>query len=208
MKKAMDKLFNNIKFDKKYVLFCLTLVMLGIITGSIFIVILNSADKTLVIEFIEDIIESLKNNSFDLVSTFKNTLFINYLIILIISIIGFTYFLVPINILILFYKSFIIGFSLSSFILAYKIKGLLISIIYIFPHLIINILIISLLTAFTLKLSIKMINCIIKKKEVNMRTYFNKYLYIIVLFVILITVTSLYESFICPFLLKLVVKIV
>lgn len=208
MKKAMDKLFNNIKFDKKYVLFCLTLVMLGIITGSIFIVILNSADKTLVIEFIEDFIDSLKNNSFDFVSTFKNTLFINYLIILIISIIGFTYFLVPINILILFYKSFIIGFSLSSFILAYKIKGLLISIIYIFPHLIINILIISLLTAFTLKLSIKMINCIIKKKEVNMRTYFNKYLYIIVLFVILITVTSLYESFICPFLLKLVVKIV
>lgn len=208
MKKAMDKLFNNIKFDKKYVLFCLTLVMLGIITGSIFIVILNSADKTLVIEFIEDFIDSLKNNSFDFVSTFKNTLFINYLIILIISIIGFTYFLVPINILILFYKSFIIGFSLSSFILAYKIKGLLISIIYIFPHLIINILLISLLTAFTLKLSIKMINCIIKKKEVNMRTYFNKYLYIIVLFVILITVTSLYESFICPFLLKLVVKIV
>ena len=208
MKKAMDKLFNNIKFDKKYVLFCLTLVMLGIITGSIFIVILNSEDKTLVIEFIEDFIDSLKNNSFDFVSTFKNTLFINYLIILIISIIGFTYFLVPINILILFYKSFIIGFSLSSFILAYKIKGLLISIIYIFPHLIINILLISLLTAFTLKLSIKMINCIIKKKEVNMRTYFNKYLYIIVLFVILITVTSLYESFICPFLLKLVVKIV
>ena len=208
MKKAMDKLFNNIKFDKKYVLFCLTLVMLGIITGSIFIVILNSADKTLVIEFIEDFIDSLKNNSFDFVSTFKNTLFINYLIILIISIIGFTYFLVPINILILFYKSFIIGFSLSSFILVYKIKGLLISIIYIFPHLIINILLISLLTAFTLKLSIKMINCIIKKKEVNMRTYFNKYLYIIVLFVILITVTSLYESFICPFLLKLVVKIV
>ena len=71
MKKAMDKLFNNIKFDKKYVLFCLTLVMLGIITGSIFIVILNSSDKTLVIEFIEDFIDSLKNNSVDFVSTFK-----------------------------------------------------------------------------------------------------------------------------------------
>lgn len=208
MKKAMDKLLNNIKFDKKYVLFSLILVILGIVTGSIFIVILNSTDKNLVIEYITSFIDSLKNNSFNYVDTFKNTLIINYSIILIISIIGFTYFLIPINVLILFYKSFIIGFSLSSFILTYKIKGFLLSIIYIFPHLIIDILIISLLTAFTLKLSINMIKSIIRKKDVNMRQYFNKYLYIIVLFIFLITFTSLYESFVAPFLLKLIIKLI
>ena len=207
MKKLMDKLFNTVKFDKRYVLFCLVLVIVGIIAGSLFIIILNNSDKNLVIEYIESFIDNIKNNDFNYIETLKNTLIINYLVIFIISIIGFTYFLIPINILLLFYKSFIIGFSLSSFILTYKIKGLLLSIIYIFPHLIINILLFSLLIAFTLKLSLKMINYIIKKKEVNMRLYFNKYIYTSVFIIIIITITSLYESFVAPYLLKLIVNI-
>ena len=208
MKKIMDKLFNLVKFDKRYVLFCLVLVILGIVAGSLFIVILNSSDKSLVIEYIESFIDNIKNNSFNYIDTLKNTLLINYLVIIIISIVGFTYFLIPINILIVFYKSFIIGFSLSSFILTYKIKGLLLSIIYIFPHLIINILLFCLLTAFTLKLSAKMINYIIKKKEVNMRVYFNKYLYTTLFIFVMTTITSLYESFVAPYLLKLIVNII
>lgn len=203
----MDKLFNLVRFDKRYVLFCLILVILGIVCGSLFIVILNSSDKSLVIEYIETFIDTIKNNNFNYIDTLKNTLIINYLVIFIISILGFTYFLVPLNILILFYKSFVIGFSLSSFILVYKIKGLLLSIVYIFPHLIINILLFSLLIAFTLKLSIKMINSIIKKKDINMRVYFNKYLYTGLFIFIVLTISSLYESFASPFLLKLVVNI-
>ena len=203
----MDKLFNLVRFDKRYVLFCLILVILGIVCGSLFVVILNSSDKSLVIEYIENFIDTIKNNNFNYIDTLKNTLIINYLVIVIISILGFTYFLVPLNILILFYKSFVIGFSLSSFILVYKIKGLLLSIVYIFPHLIINILLFSLLIAFTLKLSIKMINSIIKKKDINMRVYFNKYLYTGLFIFIVLTITSLYESFVTPYLLKLVVNI-
>ena len=203
----MDKLFNLVRFDKRYVLFCLILVILGIVCGSLFVVILNSSDKSLVIEYIETFIDTIKNNNFNYIDTLKNTLIINYLVIVIISILGFTYFLVPLNILILFYKSFVIGFSLSSFILVYKIKGLLLSIVYIFPHLIINILLFSLLIAFTLKLSIKMINSNIKKKNINMRVYFNKYLYTGLFIFIVLTITSLYESFVTPYLLKLVVNI-
>ncbi len=208
MKKIMDKLLNNIKFDKRYVFFCLVLVILGIITGSLFVVILNGPDKNIVIEYIESFIDSLKNNNFDYIKILQNTLISNYIIIFIISIIGFTYFFIPINIIILFYKSFIIGFSLSSFILTFKIKGIFLSIIYIFPHMIINILLVSILTAFTLKLSINMVKCIIKKKDVNMRIYFNKYLSILIVFVGLLSITSIYESFVVPYLLKLLIKII
>ena len=143
----MDKLLNNIKFEKKYVLFSIIIVILGIITGSLFITILDSSDKNLVIEYVSSFIENLDNN------ILLNTLICNVLTISIIIIIGFTFFLFPINIIILFYKAFIIGFTLSSFILIYRLKGILISIIYIFPHLIINILVFSLLTAFTTKIS-------------------------------------------------------
>jgi len=111
------------------------------------------------------------------------------------------------NVLILFYKAFIIGFSLSSFILTYGIKGTILSIIYIFPHLIINILIFCLITAFTLKISISMIKHIINKKEVNMRVYFNKYFSIIIVSFVVITLTSLYESYIMTYLVKLVSNI-
>lgn len=208
MKKVLDKLLNTIRFDKRYVFFCMILVVLGIICGSLFIVILKSSDKNLVIEYIENFIDTIKNNNFNYMDTLKNTLIVNYLVVIIISIVGFTYFLIPINILILFYKSFIIGFSLSSFILAYKIKGLLLSTIYIFPHLILNILFFIILVAFTLKLSINMINSIIKKKNVSMRTYFNKYLYTFLFIIVLITITSLYESFVAPTLLKLIVNII
>ena len=207
MKKIMDKLLNRVKFDKKYVAFCLILVILGIISGSLFIVVLRINDKTLVIEYIQSFIESIKNNNFNYIETLKNTLITNCLLVIIISIVGFTYFLIPINILILFYKSFIIGFSLSSFILTYKIKGLLLSTIYMFPHLILNILLISILTAFTLKLSVRMIKHIIKKKEVNMRLYFNKYLYTSIFILIMITFSSIYESFVAPYLLKMLVNI-
>ena len=43
--KFLDKLLNNIRFEKKYVLFTLVLVLLGILTGSLFIVILDKTDK-------------------------------------------------------------------------------------------------------------------------------------------------------------------
>ena len=204
----MDKLLKYVRFDKKYIFFSLTIVLLGIITGSLFIVILKNSDKTLVVEYIEEFIESIKNNGINYIDILKNSIIINYAIILVISIIGFSYFLFPINVLILYYKSFIIGFSLGGFILTYKLSGLIISIIYIFPHLIINILLFAILTAFTLKLSLTMIGNIIKKKTINMRAYFNKYFYTSLIFLILITLTSLYEAYISSFLLKLITNIV
>ena len=194
----MDKLLNNIKFEKKYVLFSLIIVILGIITGSLFITILDSSDKNLVIEYVSSFIENLDNN------ILLNTLICNVLTISIIIIIGFTFFLFPINIIILFYKAFIIGFTLSSFILIYRLKGILISIIYIFPHMIINILVFSLLTAFTTKISLIVIKYIIKRKELNMRVYFNKYISIVFFSVLIIILTSLYESYVMIYLLKFV----
>lgn len=203
--KLLDKLINNIKFEKKYVLFSIIIVILGIITGSLFIVILNSADKKIVIEYISDFINNIGNiNSNELL---KNIILNNFSIILLMFIIGFSFFLFPINIIILFYKSFVVGFTLSSFILTYNIRGLLYSIIYIFPHLIINILIFALLTAFTARISINMIKHIINKKNVNMRVYFNKYCTLIPIVLFLISLTSLYETYIMPYLTNLFANI-
>lgn len=198
----LDKLINNIKFDKKYVLFSIIIVISGIITGSLFIVILNNTDKNIIIEYISSFIKNINT-----MNILKNTFITNYICIFILIIIGYSCFLFPINILILFYKAFIIGFTISSFILTYKTNGILLAIVYIIPHLIINILIFALITAFTLRLSLNMIKCIIKRKNVNIRGYFNKYLSLILLSLLIITLTSLYESYLMPYLLNLVIKI-
>lgn len=207
MKKILDKLFNKVRFDKKYIVFCMILSFIAIVTGSLFIVILNNSDKNLVIEYIDEFINSIKNNNFNYIDTFKNTIILNYFVVFIISILGFTYFLTPINIIILFYKAFVLGFSLSSFILTYKFKGLVMSIAYIFPHLILNLLLYIILTSFTLKLSFNMIRHIFKKRDISMIDYSSRYLYTTLFVLFLITLSSLYESFVAPALLRLIVNV-
>ena len=200
--KVLDKLLNNIRFDKRYVFFSIVIVILGIITGSFFIVILNNTDKNLIIEYITSYFDNINTN------LLKNTILNNYLVILVLSIVGYSCFLFPINILLLFYKSFIIGFTISSFILTYNLKGIIYSFIYIFPHLIINILIFTLITAFTTRISLNMIKYIIKKENVNMRHYFNKYISIIIVSLVIIFITSIYEANIMPIILKKIVNII
>lgn len=203
MKKVLDKLIENIKFDKKHVFFMLVMIILGIITGSLFIIILNNADKILVKEYIDDYLLNIGKNK----SNLYNTIMLNYSSVILISVIGFTYFLFPINILILFYKAFVIGFTISSFIMCYKFKGLILSVLYVFPHQILNILFLGLITAFTTKLSMKMINHIIRKQNVDIRQYFNKYMCMLLVVSILFIFTTLYETYIIPFILDFMLKI-
>ena len=99
--KFLDKLLNNIRFEKKYVLFTLVLVLLGILTGSLFIVILDKTDKNIVVEYITEFINNIKNNNINSLELLKNTLLTNYIIVIIFAIIGFSFFFFPINILIL-----------------------------------------------------------------------------------------------------------
>ena len=72
---------------------------------------------------------------------------------------------------------------------------------------VLNIVLFAIFIAFTLKLSLRTIKYIISKKNVNMRIYFVKYIYTFLFIIILISFTSLYETFIAPYLLKIVVKL-
>ncbi len=203
--KLLDKLLDNVRFDKKYVTFAIVITILGLIAGSLFIVVLNGADKTLVTEYISEYIGTI-NDKFNYANYFYNNIINNISTVVLFTIIGLTYFLFPINILILFYKAFVIGFSLASFILTYKIKGLLISLVYIFPHLIIDILILCLLTAFIVKLSLIMIKHIIKGTNINLKAYLKKFIYVLIFCILVIIITTLYESFVAPFILQKIIK--
>lgn len=207
MKKQLDKLKLKIKYDKKLVTFMIVLVLIGVITGTFFTLILNGSDKKLVIEYIESFIESISNNKIAFEDTLKNALISNTAYILITWILGISIIGLPIIILITFWRSFVIGFSISSFIITYGAKGCLLSFIYIFPHLIINLLFFIILSTYAIRLSIKLVSTIINKKSLDFKIIMNKYLNILLICTVIIIIAVLYEVFVMPIIIKFIVSL-
>lgn len=197
MKKYMDKLKKNIRFNKKGITFLLGLSIIGFISGVIFITLISKSDQLLVKDYIESYIKEI-GNKINYLDLFKNCFFDNLIFIIIVWLLGMSVIGAFINIFYYFIKAFTLGFSISSFILTYKLKGIIYSIIYIIPHNIINILVFTLLVYYSINFSFTLIYAILKKKNINFKIIFNKYLYILLIIFLIILLTSLYESFVVP----------
>ena len=202
--KMLDKLKSNIKINKKTLLFFTLLLIIGIISGSIFMAILNDIDKSLISEYLEKFISNIENNKLNYFEALKNGLFNNLLFILIIWVLGISIIGIPIVTIMFFIKSFTLGFSIASMIFNYKLKGCLLSFMNIFPHQILNFIIYMLLTTYSIFFSLKMINAIIKKRPIDFKIMMNKYLKILLFSVIVVTISILIEVFITPVLIKVI----
>ena len=202
MNKQMDKLKSKTYNNKRILIFLFVLFFIGIIAGSLFITIISKQDQNLVRSYIEEFINKIDKNSLNYLDVLKNTMFSNILFILIVFILGISIIGIPINIFMYFSKAFTLGFSISALILEYKFKGILFSIFYIFPHHIINILAYTLIVMYSIKVSYRLINGILKKKSINFKPLINKYLKVLCICIGVIIITSLYECFIVPFILK------
>lgn len=201
--KIMDKLYHKLKYNKKLMLFLSVIVIAGIISGAFLIVILKSNDKQLVIDSIKQFMQNTNNN----ISLLKNSLIINLLIIIGIWLLGISVIGSFITIALIFWKSFTLGFTISGFILTYNLKGLLLAFCYLFPHLIINLFIFMYLGTFAIKFSILIIKCIFHKINLDFRKLTIIYLKVLFICIILIFLTSLFEAFITPILLKYLISL-
>lgn len=208
MKQIMDKLKQVASKHKKVILFLLGIAFIGFITGTIFTTILSETDKNLVKGYIQEFIGTIENHKLNYTNSFKNAFISNTGFILIIWILGMSVIGIPINLFIYFSKSFIIGFSISSFILQYKSKGCLLSLIYIFPHQIINIIIYTVLLMFSMNFSKKLIYSIKSKKSVSFQTTFKRYTVIFLLSLAIVTITTVIEIFITPLLIEKILFII
>ena len=198
----MDKLKKIIKYDKKIMIFLNVIAIVGIIAGSIFMIVLSKNDKDVVLNSIKDFFDKLINNKFNFIGTLKNAALSNLLFSFIIWVIGISVVGVLIVIFIIFYKSFTLGFTISSIIYTYSIKGTLLALIYVFPHMVINLLILLYLSSYSIKLSIILIKSILKKDNLNFKAFINNYSKVFLISIVLLTITSLYESFIAPIILR------
>ena len=196
-----DKMRKKLKINKNGILFLLGIAAIGFISGVIFITIISKSDQALVKEYINDYFNNI--NKINYLDVFKNTFLESLSFIIIVWLLGMSVIGIPINVFYYFIKSFIIGFSISSFILTYKIKGCLYAFLYIVPHNIINLIIYTILIYFTINFSLTLIYAIFKKKNINFKIIMNKYVNILFLSLGLILITSIYETFVVPNLIKL-----
>ena len=202
MKKQMDKLKNKTTSNKKIIVFLVGLFLIGLITGSIFITIISKSDQALVKEYIKEFVNKVDKNKLNYLEALKNASLSNGLFIVIVWLLGFSIIGIPIVIFMYFSKAFILGFSLSSFILQYKFKGLLLALIYFFPHHVVNILAYTLILIYSLKISFILVNSIIKKKTISFKAIMNRYLIVFAVSIGMVIVASLYECFVVPFLIR------
>lgn len=194
--------------NKKVNLFVIFIVILGIISGSLFLMVLNENDKSEVINEISTFMANINTNNINNFNSFKNSLIEGMILIILSWILGMSIIGVIFNIFFIYMKSFTIGFSISSFILVYKYKGILSSLIYVIPSQLINILIILILGVYTLLFSKYLFKMIfLKDKTVNLGKFFKKYVLVFGICIILCLVSSLCEAYLLPSLLKVIIKL-
>ncbi len=207
MNKKKTKLSNIILPSKKINYFLITILLFGVISGSIFLIVLNDTDKSNAILQIETFISNIDGNKIDNGLALKNSLIINYIFVGLIWGLGLSIIGVIFNIFLTYIKGFIIGFSISSIFLTYKYKGILMGLLYIFPHQIINIMVVCILTIYSIMFSHNLLTIIVSKNSKKNRSMLKKYVIILIFGVIASFISSILEVYMFPNLLKVIISL-
>lgn len=204
MKKEKNAFQKEIQKNKYKYIFLLTIILIGFISGIIFSNILSYNDHQEISNTLKDYFLGIKNNqSINYLGNFLNIFSVNYLYMLLIWIFGLSIIGIILNPFILYFKSFIIGFSVGIIISVYSYLGILGSLLYLFPHLLINLLVYTLLSFYGIKLSIKLFKALFLHKNFNFQDFMKKYLKILGVASIILLITTLYETFLADFVMKI-----
>ena len=209
----MKEMYNNYKKElskKNSILVAVFIIfIIGIIFGSIYITILKNSEKTLILKEVNSYFLSMDKISFnDKLDIFKSSLISNLLYFISMWLLGISVIGVPIIIVMLFFKSFIVGFSISSIFAKYGFKAILGTILYIFPSSIVTCILMLILASYSIILSIKIIEGAFIKKNINFRTFMGKYFFLLVISILISILCSLYDAFVSPSVLKLFTNLI
>lgn len=208
MTKKLSNYLSIVLPNKKINLFTIGIILLGIISGSIFLVILSSKDKELVLNKITSFITMINENKINNITAFKNSLIENLIYVVLMWILGLSMIGIIINIFLTYLKGFITGFTIGSFILTYKYKGIIASLIYTFPTAIINLLITIIISVYSFTMTVILLKSIFNKNSnYSIKKFIRKYFLVLLISIGMVLISSLSESFLLPSLLKLVIKL-
>lgn len=193
------------KFEnKKTLLSVLIIFTVGLALGIMFIFIINSNDKIIITNQITKYI-NLINVSTSYFKGFLKSFKNNFIYVTFIWSIGLIPFIFIINYFIIFYKGFLMGFFISSIIMIYKLKGIFLSLIFLFPHEYINMFLLITLSVIALKFSKKVYLKLKRNSSYDFNVIYKEYIKIYFIFIIFSLISSLLEVFFNSLLIRLVV---
>lgn len=204
MNEKLNRVKDIVLPNKRINYFIFSVVIIGIITGSIFFTFISNNDKTEVINLINNFLTTIKDSTFDSGLALKNSLITNLILVVFIWIFGMSIIGLLFNVFIIYIKAFLLGFSVASLIGSLGIKGIVMAFIYVFPSQIINIIAIMVLGIYSAIFSIHLIKLIMQKKNSN-NNIFKKYFVIFIFAIISSVISALSDAYLLPNLVKLVI---
>lgn len=197
MKKKISVLNKNSNQTKLYFIL-IGLALLSFILGILFIFIIDKNSLSYIKDHLSLYFDNIPLN----INTFFKTLFNNFIYIIIIWVLGISLIGLPIVILMFAFKSFIFGFSISSIMYSFGFKGILISLINVIINKFAYIVVLLLITRYSISFSIKLFKHLFLRKPINFRETMNKYLKVLIISLVISLFISIYESFISNYLLN------
>lgn len=191
------------KLKKKY-LFLFIIIIAGIIMGVLFSNILSVSDEKLVYTKLTLFFNNLKDDiPIDFIANLLTSLKNNFIYLITIWILGLSVIGLILNNFILFFKSFVLGFSIGSIINIYLYGGLVLSFVYVFPSILINLFIYTIMVYYANNFSLCLFNVLFRKKEYKFSKLIIKYAKLLGYCASALVISSLLETFLTPFLIKL-----
>lgn len=190
--------------QKKIYLIFISMMLLSVIAGFFFYFIISDNNKELVMNTQLDFFNNIMQSKINYFSSLFNSFLSNSLYILIIFILGLSVVGAIFIIAIVLIKSFILGFSISSIIGTYGLKGIILSFIYIFPHQILFLILLLLMCFYGCNFCFRLFKHLFMRNIINFKKISEKYIKIFIISIIGALLCSLYEVFIMQYLIKLI----
>ena len=175
------------------------LYVLGFLIGVITFFILSNKDSNIINYF-----NLIKSSDYNYLNGLFNSIIYNLKFEFFIWICGLLFIFSPIIPFILIFRGISLAFTLITIIYTFKIKGLILSLILLFPCTIINEAIYLFTSYYALNFSIKTFNIIKNNKTINLKHYIKNYLYQFLIFIIVLLLSSLIEIYITSNIFKFV----
>lgn len=176
--------------------------LISFILGVLFISLLSDSNQELIKQSVGDYFVGISTEKISYLKDLYSVMTSNLIMGIFIWVIGISIIGILIVSGILFFKSFLVGFSFCSIIYTYGFKGVLIGFIYIFPE-IINLFITFVLVYYSICFSVLLFNYLFRKKEYNKNVVVKRYLKLLVVVIGLLIVSSLISVFVIPNVLKI-----
>lgn len=192
MKKIIDKIRKN-----KLLTVLIVIIFVSVVFGTLFPAFLVEDNKILIHDSIEDFMISISDKKINCLAAFISSITNNFIVTIFLWVLGISIIGIPLILFVVFFKGFLVGFSFSSIILTYGVRGILKAIIYTIPN-IINLFSSFLLSYYALTFSIMIYRCVFRKKDIHWQPIVKRYLKIGVFFLGVAIFVSILESYLIP----------